>query len=165
MKFLVYGDATTPGSGAWCYAETLEEMGHKVVRTSDDNLLEHYRNVAWRGVRKALGRPLECHRYRHTSALTQLVRTERPDIVIILKGLHVSRDDVKAMKSAGAWVVIINHDDFFSSTPRNWSSTPRRAISEYDFVFVTRQINVNEVRPLNSKVEFFQFAFFPRINR
>src|SRR5262245_1248516 len=87
------------------------------------------------------------------------------DIVIILKGLHISRYDVQAMKSAGAWVVLINHDDFFSSNPVNWSSTQRRAISEYDFVFVTRRVNVNEVRRLNSQVEFFPFAFYPRIHR
>src|SRR5262249_28507308 len=37
--------------------------------------------------------------------------------------------------------------------------------SEYDFVFTTREINVHEVRPLNHKVEFFPFAYFPRIHR
>lgn len=165
MKVLVYGDAAQSGSGGWCYAQTLLELGHDVVSRDANEHLEHYRKPAWRAVRKLLRRPLEQHRRLHGASLVELARRERPEIVIVLKGLHISADEVHALRGQGAWVVNINHDDFFSYNPNNWSQVQRQAIPAYDFIFVTREVNVAEVRPLNPNVELMLFAFYPRIHR
>jgi hypothetical protein len=165
MKLLLYGDAARSGTGGWCYAQTLLELGHSVVCADSDQHFERYRRSSWRVVRKLLGRPLERHRLRHASSLIELARSERPDIVIIFKGLHISADDVHALRRQGAWVVTINHDDFFSRNPSNWSRVQRGAIPAYDFVFTTREVNVAEVRPLNPNIELMPFAFYPRIHR
>jgi spore maturation protein CgeB len=165
MKLLLYGDAAHSGSGGWCYAQTLIELGHSVVCADDNRKLERYRKPAWRVVRKLLGRPLERHRRHHASSLIALAQSERPDIVIVFKGLHISADAVRALQRQGAWVVTINHDDFFSRNPANWSHVQRQAIPAYDFVFTTREVNVAEVRPLNANVELMPFAYYPRIHR
>lgn len=166
MKVLLYGDAADAGSGAWCYAETLREMGHTVVNLPESMGLERYsRSLPLRLIRKVLGGPLPHHRVRHGDMLVRRVLAERPEVVLILKGLNVSRADVEAMRAAGAFVAIINHDDFFSANPTNWSRVQRAAIPAYDHVFTTRMVNVGEVRPLNPQVEFLAFAYYPRIHR
>ena len=165
MKVLLYGDAAQSGSGGWCYVQTLIELGHSVVFVDVDRHLERYRKPAWRVVRKLLGRPLDRHRRQHAASLIELAQIEQPDILIVLKGLQISADEVHALRRQGAWVVNINHDDFFSHNPNNWSHVQRQAIPAYDFVFVTREVNVAEVRPLNANVELMPFAFYPRIHR
>ena len=39
MKVLLYGEPITPGSGVWCYRETLAELGHDVVRELEELVL------------------------------------------------------------------------------------------------------------------------------
>jgi|ERR1035437_6129250 hypothetical protein len=165
MKILVYGDAS-PGSGGWCYSETLRDMGHEVVQISDYDLLEHYQqSILFRAFRKINGGLRESDRLRHVACLHDAVTKFRPEIVIILKGLHLSSMDVLELRKIGAWVCNINHDDFFSLNRNNWSHLQREAIPACDFIFTTREVNVEEIRPLNRNVDFFPFAYYPRIHR
>jgi spore maturation protein CgeB len=165
LDIVLYGEAAHCGSGAYCYAETLREMGHHVEVASEAVHFEKYARPALRVLRKLRGRPLEVHRRRNAGELLGLARRAKPQIVIVLKGLHIAADDVRALRAGGAWVVNINHDDFFSRNKSNWSVVQRRALPAYDFVFATREVNVAEVRPLNPNVEFFPFAYYPRIHR
>lgn len=165
MKLLLYGESASPGSGAWCYAETLREMGHEVIAFDDQHGLERYRRFAWRVARRLHRGPLEPHRRDHARALVETAARTRPEICIVLKGLHLGPDDVRALRALGSWTVNINHDDFFSGNPNNWTPRQRAAIAEWDFVFTTRRVNVDEVRPFNPRVEFFPFAYYPRIHR
>lgn len=166
MRIAVYGEMHSPGSGSWCYSESLAEMGVEVIRIDDtDGLAAYYRDFAARAVRRLLGRPLEHHRRRHAATAVAAVVRAKPDVVIVLKGLHIAAGDVDAMRSTGAWVVNINHDDFFSENPNNWSRAQREAIPRYDFIFATRAQNVDELRPLNPRVGFLPFAYYPRIHR
>ena len=166
MKILLYGECSVAGSGAWCYAETLREMGHQVIEFSDQEGLQHYQhNLPARIFRRITHRALERDRQRHINALLQVSRRERPSTVIILKGLNIGPRDVCALKDLGAWVCLVNHDDFFSQNRCNWSELQRSAIPEYDYVFATREVNVAEICSLNPRVEFFPFAYYPRIHR
>jgi glycosyltransferase involved in cell wall biosynthesis len=166
MNVFIYGECKSAGSGAWCYAETLHEMGHKV--TSFDpyyGLTLYCTNALARGYQKLTKRLIERHRRSHIRALLQAVEEIRPDIVIIIKGLYIAFNDITSLKKAGAWVVNISHDDFFSLNRNNWTLMQHEALPAYDFVFTTREVNVAEVRPLNANVEFFPFAYYPRIHR
>jgi glycosyltransferase involved in cell wall biosynthesis len=165
VKIVLYGDAAQRGNGGWCYAETLRELGHEVLCADDGVHFERYRRLELRALRKLLGGPLERDRRRHAAELVELARRERPEIVIVLKGLNIAAAEVQELRRGGAWVVNINHDDFFSFNRANRSRAQRGAISAYDFVFVTREVNVAEVRPHNPHVEFFPFAYYPRIHR
>ena len=165
MKIVLYGDAAQRGNGGWCYAETLRELGHEVFCADDGVHLQRYRRLDLRALRKVLGSPLERDRRRHAEELVALAERERPEIVIVLKGLHIAAREVEQMRRGGAWVVNINHDDFFSLNRANRSRAQRDAIPVYDYVFVTREVNVAEVRPFNPRVEFFPFAYYPRIHR
>jgi spore maturation protein CgeB len=166
MKIVIYGDAATEGSGGWCYAETLQEMGHAVSRVSGFAGLEAYAySIPGRIVRRLLKRPLEIHRRAHVAPLLRAVEQERPEVVIVLKGLYISAEDVLRIRRSNAWAVIINHDDFFSANVNNWTPMQRRAVPHYDYVFTSREVNVQEVAPLNANVEFFPFAYYPRIHR
>jgi hypothetical protein len=166
MRFLIYGEAENIGSGAWCYAESLREMGHDVVTHSDQSGLERYASsLPLRIFRRLTRSPLPRDRARHAALVIDHAKATRPDVVIVLKGLLLSRADVLSLRGFGARVVNINHDDFFSANPNNWSPLQRDAIPAYDFIFTTRAVNVDEVRPLNRNVEFLPFAYYPRIHR
>jgi hypothetical protein len=166
MRFLLYGEVSRPGSGAWCYADALTEMGHEVVSFSDYEELEAYReSLVFRTARRILRHPLEHHRRNHALAFRRAVQARRPHIVVVLKGLLLNREDVLAARNSGSWVANINHDDFFSLNRSNWSKLQREAIPNYDGVFTTRAVNVEELRPLNGRVELLQFAYHPRIHR
>ena len=162
---MLYGEAHFIGSGAYCYAETLKELGHEVIPVRDDFGLEFYSTLPGRVAKKALGHISEPHRRRHVAELVRVVRERRPELVLVLKGLFIGPEDVRAMRAAGAFVAIINHDDFFSLNRNNWSAVQRAALPHYSYVLVTREVNVAEVGRLNPNVEFFPFAYYPGIHR
>jgi len=154
------------GSGAWCYAQTLREMGHEVVECDDQGGLEQYRrSTPWRVFRKLRRGIWEAHRRRHAQLLADAVRKHRPEITIILKGLHISAADVSNLRHLGTWVVNLNHDDFFSRNPNNWTRIQRGAIPQYDCILTTREVNLAEIQPINPRVRFLGFAYYPRIHR
>jgi len=166
MKILLYGEPLRPGSGSWCYHETLGEMGHEVVHCSSWEGMDHYwTELSWRIWWRATRRVLESHRLAHVAKLLEAAASCSPDIILVLKGLHVGAREVRELKRSGAWVAIINHDDFFSLNPANVSAVQRAALPEWDFVFATREANVEEVQPHNRNVEFFRFAYYPQIHR
>lgn len=165
MKLLVYGDAS-PGSGAWCYVETLREMGHDVSQIGDSAGLGHYRtSLKARVYRRTFKRLQEGDRRHHVGLLMNQVERLRPEIIIVLKGLYLSDNDVRQLRRNNAWICNINHDDFFSSNPNNWSRLQRAAVPAYDWIFTTREVNLKEVQPLNANVSFLQFAYYPKIHR
>jgi spore maturation protein CgeB len=166
MRILIYGECESVGSGAWCYAETLREMGHNVATFSDGYGLDLYRtSLLARGYRKLRKRLIETHRMNHVGAFIGAAAKLRPEIVLVLKGLHIGPADVVALKRTGAWVVNLNHDDFFTLNSNNWTQLQRAALPAYDFILTTREVNVSEVRPFNPNVEFFPFAYYPPIHQ
>lgn len=166
MKILLYGEGHRPGTGAWCYAETLRDMGCEVVVFADHERLEVYgRSIGFRAWLRMARKPWEFHRKQHVAQLIAVVKRERPEIVIILKGLYIGPDDIRELQAQSCWVVNINHDDFFSQNRNNWSHLQRKALHNYDYILTTRECNVAEVRRFNENVEFFPFAYYPRIHR
>ena len=166
MKILLYGEALQPGSGVWCYHDTLGRMGHEVEHFDSSAALEHYlSDPLWRGYQRLTRRVAERHRREHARRLIARAAELRPEIVFVLKGLFLGPDDVLALKKTGAWVINVNHDDFFSRNRANRSAVQRSAIPGWDFVFATRAVNVDEVRPRNPNVELFRFAYHPEIHR
>jgi spore maturation protein CgeB len=166
MRFLLYGDANTKGSGGWCYAETLRELGHEVESFSETTALGKYQSTMFaRFHARQFGSAWEPTRRRHTASLREVAVQTQPDICIILKGVNVSAADICALRKTGAWVVNINHDDFFSQHRTNWSKVQREALPFYDYIFTTREVNVAELAHINARTEFFPFAYFPRIHR
>jgi len=166
MKILLYGEPLKPGTGSWCYHETLREMGHEVVHFSSwEGMDRYWTEWNWRMWWRATRRVLESHRIAHVANLLREAARYVPDIVLVLKGLHVGAREVRELKRGGAWVAIINHDDFFSLNAANVSAVQRAALQEWDFVFATREANVDEVRPYNRNVEFFRFAYYPPCHR
>jgi hypothetical protein len=160
----LYGEPEFPGSGSYCYADALGELGHTVLTVRNTAGLDWYFTLPGRVTRRIAG-ILPYHRKRHAEHLVNTVVRERPELVIVLKGLNVGPDEVQAMRATGAFVTIINHDDFFSLSASNTSPVQRAALPHYDFVFVTREVNVHEVAPINPNVEFFPFAYHPKIHR
>ncbi len=166
MKVLLYGEPLHPGTCIWSYHETLLEMGHEVVHCNSWEGMDHYRTqLIWRIWWKATRRVVDSHRKAHAAKLLESARREDPDVILVLKGMYVGPEDVRQLKHTGAWVVIINHDDFFSLNPANVSAAQRAALPEWHHVFACREANVDEVRPFNPNVEFFHFAYYPRIHR
>ena len=165
MKILLYGESLNPGCGSWSYATTLQAMGHEVEHCDSWGGLEHYMSgYGWRLWWRATRRILERHRCAHARRLIRHAEKFKPDVVLVLKGLHIAASDVRAIQATGAWTAIINHDDFFSHNPANISCAQRDALPAWDWVFACREANVDEVRPFNPNVEFFWFGYNPVVH-
>ena len=165
MKILLYGDSR-PGSGGWCYAETLRGLGHEVRSFSENVALESYQTSLLKKIlRKLNGGILEIDRRRHSGRLISEARQFRPSIVIVQKGLFLSREDILELRANISWICNVNHDDFFSHNRNNWSRVQRRAVPAYDHIFVTRAVNVGEIKPLNPNVDYFPFSYYPEIHK
>jgi hypothetical protein len=166
MRIILYGEAQIEGTGAWCYAKNIKEYGHELLLYRNDAELQMYNNsVLWKIARRLNKREvLPKHQKKHFEGLLELAKAQKPDIVIILKGIHIGKDDVKELKMYSSFVVNINHDDFFSHNKNNRSSRQFEAIPEYDYIFTTREVNVEELKPYNKRTEFFMFAYDPDIH-
>lgn len=166
MRILIYGLCDDYGSGAWCYRETLKDMGHEVRSFSPNQGIEkYYRSAPYRIARRILGQIPERSREMHTRALQAEAATFCPEILIVLNGLLLDRRIIMGIRAEGTWTALINHDDFFSSLRSNRSSHLSGAIAHYDFVFPTKEVNVVELRDTAMHIEFFPFAYYPRIHR
>ncbi len=167
VKIILYGEGHIEGTGAWCYAQAIKEMGHEVLLFRDDYKLEQYANsFFWKIIRRLNGRQvLKQHRNAHNKALLDTAAHHNPDIIIILKGLHIGKEDIKKLKRYSPFVVNINHDDFFSLNKNNRSKVQFNAIPVYDYIFTTRQVNVPEVKKYNNRVELFMFSYYPLIHQ
>jgi spore maturation protein CgeB len=167
MKILLYGETTTISSGAWCYAESIYELGYELHCYENDSFIHQYNTcVFWKIMRRLNGRRiLGLHRKKHVNGLVQVAGLHKPDIIIILKGLLLGPADIAALKTHAAFVVVINHDDYFSKSINSISKLQFDAIPYYDFVFVTKEVNVAEISKYNKAVEFFPFAYYPVIHK
>jgi spore maturation protein CgeB len=167
LKILLHGEPLVRATGSWCYAETLKEMGHVVIPHHYYEGMDAYgHSLWWRALKKLNNQlPLERHRMKHIEGLYTKAIESKVDIIIISKGVFFSFEDIMRLRSTGAWVVNINHDDFFSRHSSNHSAIQRGALPAYDYIFTTREVNVTELKPFNPKVEFFMFAYYPGIHK
>lgn len=166
MRIILYGEAQIEGTGAWCYAKNIRQLGHELFLYKNDEGLEMYdHSLFWKIIRRLNGRAIiSRHHKKHFDGLLKLAEENKPDIIIILKGIHIGRDDVMALKNHALFVVNINHDDFFSHNKNNRSKRQFESIPAYDYIFTTREVNVGELMPYNKHTEFFMFAYDPDIH-
>ncbi len=167
MKILIYGECGDYGTGAWCYAQTLIQMGHDVQWFHPYTGVEKYlHSLFWKVIRKFNQRNiLKKHLEYHNKLFIEKAHVHQPEIIIILKGLFIPGHTIVELKKMGAWVVNINHDDFFSLNPNNRSEVQLNAIPFYHHIFTTREVNVKELLPYNKNTTFFPFAYYPKIHR
>lgn len=166
MRVLLYGETQSKGTGAWCYAQTIRQLGHELLEYSNTMALDPYdHSLAWKAIRKLNQRQvIGFHQRRHAAGLLKLAEEKQPDMVIILKGLHLGKKDIKKLREFSPFVVNVNHDDFFSFNPNNRSRRQFEALPEYDYLFTTRGVNVPELKKYNPRSELFMFAWFPDIH-
>jgi spore maturation protein CgeB len=166
MKIVIYGECDLYGSGAWCYYETLSDMQNEVSFFSPVSLLKKYETSFFlkiiRKIRK--GSVLRKHQRKHQHEFLKKILEFKPDIVIVLKGLMIDGSTVSKIKESGSWTVLINHDDFFSAFKYNTSNILLKALPYYNYIFCTKEINVEEIRKYNKNTELFMFAYYPRIH-
>ncbi len=167
FKILLHGEPLNMGSGSWCYAETLKQMGHTIIPYgSYENVEIYQQSHYWKAIRKLNQRNLlEVHRRRHVDGLIRLANETLPHIIIITKGIFFAHQDIERLKLTGAWVVNINHDDFFSQNINNHSAIQRASLPAYHHLFTTREVNVAELKPYNPNVTFFMFAYYPNFHK
>jgi glycosyltransferase involved in cell wall biosynthesis len=162
---LIYGDDGF-ATGGGCYGRAFERAGYRAVLLGEGVGLGTYRsNLALRIFKRAFARVRETDRLAHVRLVFEEIRRHRPSIVVALGGKHLAFDEVNRIREGGAFVVNVNHDDFFSRYRSNWTWTQRRAIPAYDHILTTRTVNVDEIRLHNPNVSFFPFAYDPEIHR
>jgi hypothetical protein len=161
----LYG-GLTPGLGGWCYAQAFVEYGWTVIGVDDEtHLVKYARSFPHRIYRKLWNRVRETDRAAHLAVLNRAVRENRPRMVVILKGAHVGPSEVREYQREGAWVVNINHDDYFSRTRSNRSALLSAALPAYDYLLTPRTVNCDELRGINPRVAYFPFSYLPALHR
>lgn len=167
MRIFIYGECDVYGSGAWCYRESLIEMGFDTSFFSPTSNLERYATTFFLKAARKLrnGLPLKKDYLRHAQFFFDSCKKYDPHIVIILKGLLLGKEIIEEFKSLGYWVVLINHDDFFSAFKTSTSKILFKALPSYNYIFCTKEINVSEIKIYNPNVEFFMFAYYPKVHR
>ena len=166
MKLLIYGEVDEVGSGVWCYSEACKELQLEVIPFHNDRSIKKYtNNIFWRIVRRLNNRKiLEKDRLLHSNALIESVQKNLPNIIVIFKGILLDRNEIKILKRYCPFVVIVNHDDFYSKSKNSVSEIQFLAIPEYDYVFTTKEINIQEIHIYNPRIAFFPFSYHPQIH-
>ena len=105
MKILIYGECDQYGSGAWCYYETLKEMGHQVDFYSHHTDLGKYdRSFFFKVLRRLNSRkPLFQHLSKHLLGFLERVQILKPQIVIVLKGLLIDKYTIQKIAVNKCW--------------------------------------------------------------
>lgn len=164
MRVLIYGECEELGSGAWCYFRAAQNLKLIVTYYSPFTYLAFYNSFWGRVYRKLVGSVHSFHRGLHIDGFIKKVTTDKPDIVIVLKGLLIDFTVILQIKQLGAKVVLLNHDDFFSKFKNSRSDLQLEALPFYTGVFATKNVNVEELRSVNSNIEFLQFAYSAEIH-
>lgn len=162
LTVLFYGDAWR-FSGAWSYVTALRNAGHTVIEVSDR--MERPSSPLDRAYEYTLRFPRERVRRAHVEGIVDVAKRTLPDLIIVMRGLAIGPDDVRRLQAFAGQVINVNHDDFFSHYPTNWSVLQRDAIPVYDRLFVTKEVNVAETRARGGRPEFLPFAYDPSIHR
>ena len=165
LRVFILGN-DSPGNGGDCYAQSLRRMGHMVEHVNDWIGLGHYsRGYTWRVYRHLTASIWPRHQKAYARDIAGRISDFGPNLFIALGGLHLTHENIREIRSQGIWTCNLNHDDFRSRYRLNKSRIQWEAIPAYDQILTTRECNVDEIRPLNPNVEFFQFAYDPRVHR
>jgi spore maturation protein CgeB len=161
MKILLYGESHIIGSGAYFYAKAIEKSGYELLRYDDHTCLYKYKNnFFYKAIRKLNKRlVLSYDQKKHFSDFFTFASLHKPDIIIILKGLFLNNENIKHLKRVSKFVIVINHDDYFSLNNNNFNSIQLDALSAYDHVFVTRLVNLDEIKRYNKNVDLLLFSY------
>ncbi|HZR26582.1 MAG TPA: glycosyltransferase [Vicinamibacterales bacterium] len=96
-------------------------------------------------------------------AIVSQAEAIRPDIVLVVKGAHLTTECLTALKATGATLVNFSTDDPFN--PRTSSRLWRRTLPLYDLVCSPRHANITDLRSLGvSSVEFVPFGYKPDVH-
>lgn len=94
--------------------------------------------------------------------LRDRVVAEKPDLVLVFKGLLVSRDTVEAVKASGSLAFCFNPDSPFGSLPGEVTEELRRALSAWDCYFIWGRFLVERLYSTGlGRVEYLPFAWDP----
>jgi spore maturation protein CgeB len=163
---ILFHDHIVPYVGTWSYLEAFRRAGHEGTFVSYRAGMEGcFKTIPGRLFMKIMKDVPDSARRKHYAILREKIKEWKPDIFITAGGHYLGRELIDEIKRLSVWTVNVSHDDFFSRIRSNWTYTQRNALSSYDQILTTREVNVHEIKPLNSNVEFFPFAFDPSIHR
>lgn len=164
MRVLIYGECDEVGSGAWCYFRAAQNLNMNVTYYSPFTHLSFYYSFLGRVYRKLAGSVHSYHRGLHMNGLIKKATIDKPDVVIVLKGLLIDFNVILRIREMSAKVVLLNHDDFFSKFKNSRSDLQFEALPYYNGIFATKHVNVEELRVVNNNIEFLQFAYSSEIH-
>jgi len=164
MHILIYGECEMYGTGAWCYFQAFEDMGYDVYSYSPIKFLEKYqKSVFYKVIKKVNNGYFSDDLRKHQDGFIEVAKKLKPNIIVVLKGLLLNHVVIERLKK-NAFIVLINHDDFFSKFKNSTSNVLFKSLGYYDHIFVTKKVNVKEIQKYNNNVSFFQFSYYPKIH-
>lgn len=167
-------------AGTW-HSELHEEavyqafikLGHEVVRFA---WFRYFLN-SWRGLPGLIALPFvkAQNKYmlgpifnRLNRDLVELAKSERPDIIFVYRGTHVTASSLRAIREALPDVVMVgyNNDDPFSGHYPGWLWRHfMAAVPEYDLMLAYRHRNLEDFRRAGARrVELLRSWFMPDRN-
>ena len=94
--------------------------------------------------------------------LRDRVAADRPDLVLVFKGLLLTRETVEAMKAVGSLAFCLNPDNPFNPSITSTRKELRDAISAWDCYFTPGRFLIDRLYSVGlRRVEFLPFAWDP----
>ena len=134
-KIVIYGENWL-GTLPKLLFDELAFRGYKVVLFDYTDILPgiKYRSLIQRVQRKIF---YQSYIDLIQSAFCRIIEKERPDLVIVAKGLHIKQQTLRYIKNSGAFLVNWNPDDFFNM--KNSSEALIKSIPFYDLIISSRE--------------------------
>ena len=143
------------------YARAFLELGWDVVRVELESQSLNKGIAQLPGVRKLL-RPIRVGVVARE--LEELVRIEKPDIVLVFKGLEVGLEALTRMKRASD-IPIANFNPDSPWEPRNTSFALRSALATYDHHFVWSRNLLARFKAAGARsVSYLPFGYDPNLH-
>ncbi len=90
---------------------------------------------------------------RYNRAIRENALRLEPDLLLVVKGNLVRLETLRLIrrKLPGTILVNVNYDDFFSPSPGNRFPDLEGIVPLYHWIFPSKQVNVEELRPLGAE--------------
>ena len=153
MKIIYVGPLRKFGTGMM-RLHALEKLGHEVIPIVTESR-ERIRTATLIVSRMMyrLGYPLDLT-YANKRLIT-FVKEQKPDIVLIDKGLTIWPDTLYAIKKLSSKSIVVGYSPDDMAQHHNQSKYWLNGLSYYDVFFTTKTYNVAELRVMGAKCPIF----------
>lgn len=154
---------TSLGNGAYgeSFARAFSSLGDRVTVVDRRRYFPFAVSLSQRIINRLRKRE---SRKRYNRDIIEEVRGLQPELIVIMKGVHISVDSLRRIREDAPDAILcnINYDDYFSALPSNALLGLDQVIHEYDFFFPSKRANVARLLEMGAQnVHYLPLGYDP----